>query len=747
MKIFLKIFSISVLLIFLILSILVYGFSTDQFNKQIISQIEKRVPNSIADFDKANISLDIFSLNLKIKIEKPLIQIDEQKINLNHLTIFTDLKSSFEEKYILQKIIINFADNKILDLKKTSFIAKVPIIDQTKFLEGFANGNLIIDGLQTEEDMIEFKGQMKNVSIDIYEDLPFAKNITGQIEYKNNEVILSDIIGEFGSLKINSKDIKFSVTENNLAGNLNINGPLNSSMNLKKISLNIFDFDIEKINEIGGEISLSSNLDVQFDKNYKVKNDKSNFVLETQNLKFKITEDSSYDFNQINSKINFDRKGKVKAAGKFLLNKKSNNFLITKKNNKSDYQVNLNGEIDLKETFFKKTGFLIKDDLNYKITTRLKNFQNYKIEIVFDLKNSEVDLPVFNYIKNKGVDSQLKLSFEKSEKTYKVQKLNFTSLKNQIFVGTIALDKDLNLKDFNNIKIKLGDKNQLEIKKDKKNYNIKGNSLDLTKVLKERGRNKDLELNTLIDGVLKVDLKKIHLPDAILINYKNTSTIKKGEFVKLNSFANFEDLTTFIHEIKTNQSGNKELVLRSEKAKPFVSNYKFLNGLQGGTLDIKRETLSKEFLVTEIKLNNFYLKEMPILTQILSVASLTGILDTLEGKGVFFKEAYLKYELLNNELKIIECYGTGPSLGFIIEGRVGADDFTSLSGSIAPANTINNIVRGIPLVGKILTGKKGDGIFGASFKIKGKDELKTEVNPIKTITPRFIQRFLGVFKN
>ena len=747
MKIFLKIFSISVLLIFLIVSILVYGFSTDQFNKQIISQIEKRVPNSNADFDKANISLDVFSLNLKIKIEKPLIQIDEQKINLNHLTIFTDLKSSFEEKYLLQKIIINFADNKILDLKKTSFITKVPILDQTKFLEGSANGNLIIDGLQAEEDTIEFKGQMKNVSIDIYEDLPFAKNITGQIEYKNNEVVLSDIKGEFGSLKINSKDIKYSVTENNLIGNLNINGPLNSSMNLKKISLNIFDFDIEKINEIGGEISLLSNLDIQFDEDYKVKDDKSNFVLETQNLKFKITEDITYDFDQINSKINFDRKGKVKAEGKFLLNKKSNNFLITKKDNKSDYQVNLKGEINLKETFFKKTDFLIKDDLNYKITTQLKDFENYKIETAFDLKNSEVDLPVFNYAKNKGVDSQLKLSFEKSKKNYKVQKLNFTSLKNQIFVGTIALDKDLNLKDFNNIKIKLGDKNQLEIKKDKKNYNIKGNSLDLTKILKERGRNKDLELNTLIDGVLKVDLKKIHLPDAILINYKNTSTIKQGEFVKLNSFANFEDLTTFVHEIKSNQSGNKELIIRSEKAKPFVSNYKFLNGLQGGTLDIKRETLSKDFSVTEIKLNNFYLKEMPILTQILSVASLTGILDTLEGKGVFFKEAYLKYELLNDELKIIECYGTGPSLGFIIEGRVGADDFTSLSGSIAPANTINNIVRGIPLVGKILTGKKGDGIFGASFKIKGTDELKTEVNPIRTITPRFIQRFIGVFKN
>jgi len=70
----------------------------------------------------------------------------------------------------------------------------------------------------------------------------------------------------------------------------------------------------------------------------------------------------------------------------------------------------------------------------------------------------------------------------------------------------------------------------------------------------------------------------------------------------------------------------------------------------------------------------------------------------------------------------------------------------SLRGSLAPANTLNNIIRGVPIIGKVLTGRKGDGIFGASFSIKGKDELVSEVNPIRTITPRFLQRFLEVFK-
>ena len=48
------------------------------------------------------------------------------------------------------------------------------------------------------------------------------------------------------------------------------------------------------------------------------------------------------------------------------------------------------------------------------------------------------------------------------------------------------------------------------------------------------------------------------------------------------------------------------------------------------------------------------------------------------------------------------------------------------------------------MVGDILIGKKiGEGVFGISFKVKGlPNELKTTVNPIKTLTPRFITRAL-----
>ena len=61
---------------------------------------------------------------------------------------------------------------------------------------------------------------------------------------------------------------------------------------------------------------------------------------------------------------------------------------------------------------------------------------------------------------------------------------------------------------------------------------------------------------------------------------------------------------------------------------------------------------------------------------------------------------------------------------------------------------MNAIIASIPIVGEILVGKKtGDGVVGVSFKMKGPPKnIKTSVNPIKTLTPRFIVRAVEKIK-
>ena len=99
-------------------------------------------------------------------------------------------------------------------------------------------------------------------------------------------------------------------------------------------------------------------------------------------------------------------------------------------------------------------------------------------------------------------------------------------------------------------------------------------------------------------------------------------------------------------------------------------------------------------------------------------------------------------------MTIHEIYSIGPAISIMMEGYVESKKWISLKGTLVPATTINRSISSIPLLGDLLVGKKvGEGVFGVSFKIKGPPKnLKTTVNPIKTLTPRFITRTLEKIK-
>ena len=108
----------------------------------------------------------------------------------------------------------------------------------------------------------------------------------------------------------------------------------------------------------------------------------------------------------------------------------------------------------------------------------------------------------------------------------------------------------------------------------------------------------------------------------------------------------------------------------------------------------------------------------------------------------------MDYESEKSLTTINEMYAIGPAISILMEGYIEKDKLTSLRGTLVPATTINKTISKIPLLGDILVGKKvGEGVFGVSFKIKGPPkDLNTIVNPIKTLTPRFITRTLEKLK-
>ena len=204
----------------------------------------------------------------------------------------------------------------------------------------------------------------------------------------------------------------------------------------------------------------------------------------------------------------------------------------------------------------------------------------------------------------------------------------------------------------------------------------------------------------------------------------------------------------FSLSIKTNSRDEKVTNLFIEEPEPFIKNYKFIKGFTEGKLSygsIEKNNETK----ANLKIYDFKVQEVPVLAKLLTLASLQGIADLLTGEGIRFTDFEMEYETLGNNTKIKEMYAIGPAISLMMEGYIVKDELTSLKGTLVPATTVNKTISKIPMLGEILVGKKiGEGVFGVSFKIKGPPKkLKTSVNPIKSLTPRFITRTLEKISN
>jgi len=68
-------------------------------------------------------------------------------------------------------------------------------------------------------------------------------------------------------------------------------------------------------------------------------------------------------------------------------------------------------------------------------------------------------------------------------------------------------------------------------------------------------------------------------------------------------------------------------------------------------------------------------------------------------------------------------------------------DTIDLNGTLAPAYTVNSLLGRIPLLGDMLVGGEGQGVFAANFRIKGATaDPKVSVNPLGMVAPGFVRK-------
>ena len=225
--------------------------------------------------------------------------------------------------------------------------------------------------------------------------------------------------------------------------------------------------------------------------------------------------------------------------------------------------------------------------------------------------------------------------------------------------------------------------------------------------------------------------------------FKLIGEIKNGQFIKISSKGDFGGNNFLDISMKKDKNSEKKyLEIYSDLTRPLLAEYSFLAASQGNLL--YTSVIDKSITNSKLKIENFKVINAPGVIKLLALADLKGLADLAEGEGLSFDSLEIDLEKNKDFLKLNEILALGPSMSVLMEGYQDGNGLTSLRGTLVPAKTLNKMISKIPVIGGIVVPKEvGEGLFGISFKMKGPNgNIKTTINPIRTLTPRFIQKII-----
>tara|TARA_B100001123_G_C15299046_1_gene1020345 strand:- start:236 stop:2473 length:2238 start_codon:yes stop_codon:yes gene_type:complete len=712
-----------------------FGVNTDKFDDLIKNKANEVNRNVKLEFRKTKIHLNLKELNLAVKLQNPRILIRREEINLSKLDLFLSLKSFFSSDFLLKRAEVAFIRNDIKDLTKITNIF-LPRLINKQLDKIFAKGNLegkFIIPFETDGSLgsdYGFSGKISNATINLTKKFPI-ENLTAEInDLKNNDTKGFQVVFKNGSiydLELADTTISLSHEKNEIKVNslLRTKGKFGYSQ-IKKIS-SLFNFDTSNFKEINGVADLKTNIDFNLDNKFRIRN-------------------SSYSINGNIEHFEIHTKEKriikrylPEYEPKIIL--KDTNLKLVK--SKSDYSIKLNGYLKVNENL---------DTFNINKIYNLDK-KSFQANGTLDLTNSKFRISRLNY--NKDGEKKASLGFDINfvlDKYYNINKLKYSENKNKIELSKIKLNKNFEVIDLDKIQVKtfLDNKknNDFFIKKSKK-IMISGQIFDAQPLLKSLYKKSDKRtFSKKFGSEVKINFDKMLTgTNDDISNFAMIALINKGSYEKLSSKGNFSDKEIVEMSIYKHDNEKKILQVISDRARPFVKNFDFVKGFEGGKLEYE-SIISNESSKSNLLITDFKVSKVPALAKLLTLASLQGIADTLSGEGIRFESFEMKSNSKGNVLNIEDALAMGPAVSILLEGYVDKGKIVSLRGTLVPATKLNSIIASIPVVGDILVGKKsGEGVVGVSFKMKGPPkDIRTIVNPIKTLTPRFIVRAVEKMK-
>ena len=391
-----------------------------------------------------------------------------------------------------------------------------------------------------------------------------------------------------------------------------------------------------------------------------------------------------------------------------------------------------------------------------------------RIELVVDgsLKDTAIDYAFLGFSKEKGFPCRAKATMLINNG--KLEKVTHFQLIKALFsaTGKMTADKEGRLKTIDVTEIKAPKtfaKARVDFNYQSKlalKVTVSGDAYDLTDFFDKRKKDRAEEkkqkvknlkdpLEDVMDTDIVIGVNKLWTNNNVPVtNFAGKAELRNGIGVhRINMVGNYGNSRDVKMKLDFEPRGDEYmLTVDSNNAGSTLKVLRLYENMKGGNLQIEAKRDKYKNFKGHAKMRDFALVNTPVFAKILSLASLTGIVDMLRGEGLTFTHlnAPFTYTFSTKNLETTEARMFGSVVGVTVSGSYNlVDEGLDAKGMIIPAYGLNTFIGNIPLVGKVLAGKDGT-VFATNYSVSGDmSEPKISINPLSTLAPNSLKELFS----
>ncbi len=375
-----------------------------------------------------------------------------------------------------------------------------------------------------------------------------------------------------------------------------------------------------------------------------------------------------------------------------------------------------------------------------------------KAHVEADLQRSELRIDAIRWRRAPGSKVAASFDIDFTDPGRKVVDNLKVEGKNLLVTGKLILGKKGEVISADFPKVTLDEENRFSLK-------VKRND----KGIAARIDGKEFDARSLISGLFSSTKSSADLSaapvsveatfDRVYAHYGEELKGVVGSFLVQGSYVSRADAQgTFLGgapaslRITPDQAGNRELriVCRDGGAALRASN--LYSKISGGQLEfaamlgaVGNSSVRRGQLVVR----NFEVRKEGALTEIDQSGS--GTKAGPRSSKISFSKLTMPFSTDTNFVRIGDSLVQGPEIGASAQGVIRKQDGAlDIGGTVIPAYAINSALGEFPILGEILTGGKGQGVFGMNFALRGTmSDPQLVVNPVSALAPGIFRHMFG----